>query len=218
MQSMVTSPLTYALVRPFWMDRERERKCVGVLMDFIFKFVRFFFPHPQIRGYCCCQNVNALFPEDCVYMCLHLPSPSWVLWVIWPQSVTNCMTSGLVAQLAYDLSVTLSFFLKFFLNYYFHPPAIFLFPLIEWADAGGDLLLCMRVDRRLDRPIRRLHLTFSLPASFLWCNKAAQKNKSIPSVSAHHIPLDMTDCVLLFKFVCIFWVCVLVLIYMEQSN
>lgn len=50
MQSMVTSPLTYALVRPFWMDRERERKCVGVLMDFIFKFVRFFFPTHKFEG------------------------------------------------------------------------------------------------------------------------------------------------------------------------
>lgn len=183
-----------------------------------FQVCSFFFPPPT--------NSRVLLLSECECsvsrgLCVYVPSSSLSLMSPLGHMTTICHQ---LHDLRFGCTISLWFkhhtflFLKIFLNYYFHPPAIFLFPLIEWADAGGDLLLCMRVDRRLDRPIRRLHLTFSLPASFLWCNKAAQKNKSIPSVSAHHIPLDMTDCVLLFKFVCIFWVCVLVLIYMEQSN
>lgn len=178
-QSMVTSLLTNVLVRLFWMeDRENVQKC---WRTFIFKC--FFFPLPHFQRYCCRQNVNALFPEDCVHMCLHCLSPSWVLWVIQPQSATDCMTSGLVSQISYGLSNTFIFL--------FSSSVHFPFPLIKWANAGMDLLLCMRVDKRLDWPIRRLCLTFSLPASFCDVTNSLSK-KSIPSVSAHHIPLDMT--------------------------
>lgn len=132
MQSMVTSPLTYALVRPFWMDRERERKCVGVLMDFIFKFVRFFFFFPP-------TNSRVLLLSECECsvsrgLCVYVPSSSLSLMSPLGYMTTICHQ---LHDLRFGCTINLwfkhhTFLFLIFLFFLFSSPGHFFIPL-DWV-------------------------------------------------------------------------------------